>query len=72
MEEAHKSVNGFNLAEIHALAAQQYVPPTYKPQDTQAGRSSASPWGNKAGTMANGKPFFQELAKQVATLEGGG
>ena len=65
-------MNGFNLAELQAYAAQQYVPPTYKPQDTQGGRNSAAPWGNKANTMANGKPFFTELAKQIATLEGGG
>ena len=63
-EESHKPVNGFNLAEIQAFAAQQYAPPTYKMPDTQGGRNSAAPWGNKAGTMANGKPFFAELAKQ--------
>ncbi|EME48909.1 hypothetical protein DOTSEDRAFT_84422 [Dothistroma septosporum NZE10] len=71
-EEPHKPVNGFNLAEIQAYAAQQYVPPTYKLPDTQGGRNSATPWGHKAGSMASGKSFFAELAKQVATLEGGG
>ncbi|KIV95656.1 hypothetical protein, variant [Exophiala mesophila] len=46
--------------------------PVYKPEaKPQPGRSE-SPWGTKAGTMANGKDFWLELRKQVFALQQSG
>ncbi|KAJ5745592.1 hypothetical protein N7520_010774 [Penicillium odoratum] len=57
--------NGYLVAETK--------PTFYKPngKDTNNQRSGG-PWGAKSNTMANGKDFYIELRKQVASLQKAG
>ncbi|GLI79098.1 hypothetical protein PoHVEF18_007423 [Penicillium ochrochloron] len=42
----------------------------YKPAGKDSNNQrSGGPWGSKSNTMANGKDFFIELRKQVASLQ---
>ena len=73
VEESVQSVNGFNSADVKAfLSRDAGVASTYKPADVDgaSARSSGGAWGSS--NMANNQSFFTQLAKQVATLEGGG
>lgn len=72
-EEAFQSMNGFNSAEVKAfLSRDAGVASTYKPTDVDTGsaRSSGGAWGTS--NVASNQSFFAQLAKQVATMEGGG
>ncbi|KAK4508286.1 hypothetical protein PRZ48_002024 [Zasmidium cellare] len=72
-EETHTPLNGFNAAEVKGFLGRESAPVVYKVQEGQGGqRGSGGAWGSKANHMANGQPFFLQLAKQVATFEGGG
>ncbi|KAI7286925.1 hypothetical protein KC345_g913 [Hortaea werneckii] len=74
--ETHASVNGFNASEVKAFLSRDVktAPSTYKvTEGGGAGRSGGGgAWGSKPNAMANGQPFFVQLAKSVATIEGGG
>ncbi|KAF2172051.1 hypothetical protein M409DRAFT_17293 [Zasmidium cellare ATCC 36951] len=72
-DEQHTPLNGFNSAEVKGFLGREAAPAVYKLQEGQGGqRNSGSAWGSKANHMANGQPFFLQLAKQVAAFEGGG
>ncbi|KAK5171821.1 uncharacterized protein LTR77_003457 [Saxophila tyrrhenica] len=63
----------FNAAEMKAFLAKDLgSTAVYKPAEAAGGARTGSAWGSKPGVMANGQPFFTQLAKQIATLEGGG
>ncbi|KAK0273683.1 hypothetical protein LTR35_012120 [Friedmanniomyces endolithicus] len=65
--------NGFNAAAIRAALAREPAPAAYKIAEvTGAGNGGGGAWGPKPNHMANNQPFFVQLAKQVATLEGRG
>ncbi|KAI7597843.1 hypothetical protein KC346_g14505, partial [Hortaea werneckii] len=74
--EAHAPVNGFNASEAKAFLSRDLktAPSSYKVTEAGgAGRSGGGgAWGSKPNAMANGQPFFVQLAKSVATVEGGG
>ncbi|KAK6436784.1 hypothetical protein LTR95_007023 [Oleoguttula sp. CCFEE 5521] len=72
-ERSHVAVNGFNTADVRTFLSGglKLLPTVYKVEEAGGnGRSTA--WGSKASHMASGQPFMVQLAKQVATLEGGG
>ncbi|KAJ5934602.1 hypothetical protein N7466_004149 [Penicillium verhagenii] len=71
-QDLHVSVRGFNAAEAKNILKRETKPTFYKPtgKDTNNQRSGG-PWGAKSNTMANGKDFFIELRKQVASLQKG-
>lgn len=69
-----RSVNGFNGAEVKEFLAKDVgSAAAYKPAEV-AGVIVSSNSGDStaASNMANGQSFFVQLAKQVATVEGGG
>ncbi|KAJ5404141.1 hypothetical protein N7509_004012 [Penicillium cosmopolitanum] len=69
-QDQHVPVKGFNAGEAKSLLKKV---PFYKPTGKDANnQKSGGPWGAKANTMANGKDFFVELRKQVASLQRGG
>ncbi|CEJ62132.1 hypothetical protein PMG11_10642 [Penicillium brasilianum] len=75
-QDQHVPVRGFNAAEVKNVLKKgpnEPKAPFYKPagKDTNNQRSGG-PWGSKSNTMANGKDFFIELRKQVASLQRGG
>ncbi|KAJ5929363.1 hypothetical protein N7454_007211 [Penicillium verhagenii] len=74
-QDLHVSVRGFNAAEAKNILKRgptETKPIFYKSsgKDTNNQRSGG-PWGAKSNTMANGKDFFIELRKQVASLQKG-
>ncbi|OQN96139.1 hypothetical protein B0A48_18054 [Cryoendolithus antarcticus] len=72
-ERSHVAVNGFNTADVKALlnGGSKTLPAAYMVDDNGGiGRGGA--WGSKPNHMASGQPFLVQLAKQIATLEGGG
>lgn len=74
-DEQYAPINGFNSADVKAFLSRQAqgAPAAYKPAEAATGgRGSGGAWGSKPNHMANNQPFFVQLAKQVATLEGGG
>ncbi|KAK4547036.1 hypothetical protein LTR36_001257 [Oleoguttula mirabilis] len=76
-EQSYTSINGFNAAEVKAfLSRDAAVPASYKVVEGSsagAGRGGGGgAWGAKPNHMANNQPFFVQLAKQIATMEGGG
>ncbi|KAJ5655688.1 hypothetical protein N7507_007638 [Penicillium longicatenatum] len=76
VQDLHVSVRGFNAAEAKNVlkrGPEETKPIFYKPtgKDTNNQRSGG-PWGAKSNTMANGKDFFIELRKQVASLQKSG
>ncbi|KAK0354916.1 hypothetical protein LTR91_011790 [Friedmanniomyces endolithicus] len=71
--DRHVPANGFNASEVRAALAREPAPASYKPAEvTGAGDSGGGAWGPKPNHMANNQPFFVQLAKQIASLEGGG
>ncbi|KAK4552209.1 hypothetical protein LTR86_010563 [Recurvomyces mirabilis] len=70
-DEAYVPANGFNAAEVKAALGKEAGPAVYKVHEPARG-SGGSAWGAKSSHMANNQPFFTQLAKQIATLEGGG
>ncbi|KAJ5635503.1 uncharacterized protein N7484_008816, partial [Penicillium longicatenatum] len=62
-----------NVSGSNGYAVAETKPIFYKPtgKDTNNQRSGG-PWGAKSNTMANGKDFFIELRKQVASLQKSG
>ncbi|KAK5136221.1 hypothetical protein LTR08_003828 [Meristemomyces frigidus] len=75
-EQVPAAINGFNVAEVKAfLSREAAVSASYKVVDGPAvggGRGGGGAWGAKPSHMANNQPFFVQLAKQIATMEGGG
>lgn len=71
-DESYVSANGFNAVEVKAVLGKEPGPVAYKVNEPAGARGNGSAWGAKAGHMANNQPFFVQLAKQIATLEGGG
>ncbi|KAK0342414.1 hypothetical protein LTR91_013503 [Friedmanniomyces endolithicus] len=72
-DDRHIPANGFNAAEVRAALAREPAPAAYKPAEVSGSESGGGgAWGPKPNHMANNQPFFVQLAKQVATLEGGG
>ncbi|KAJ5763107.1 hypothetical protein N7533_001788 [Penicillium manginii] len=72
-QDQHVPVREFNAAEAKNLLKKDSKVPFYKPTGKDANNQKAGgPWGAKANTMANGKDFFVELRKQVASLQRGG
>lgn len=76
-DEQHTPVNGFNVKEVEEFlsrarnSGELVAGGAYKPTAGDGGRTTG-PWGVKANHMANNQPFFVQLAKQIAALEGGG
>ncbi|KAJ5238730.1 hypothetical protein N7468_003349 [Penicillium chermesinum] len=69
----HVPVRGFNATEAKNILKREPKAVIYKPTGKDANNQrSGSPWGSKANTMVNGKDFFVELRKQVASLQRGG
>ncbi|KAK5146903.1 hypothetical protein LTR32_001581 [Rachicladosporium monterosium] len=72
-DDQHIPANGFNASEVRAALAREPAPAAYKIAEvTGAANSGGGAWGPKPNHMANNQPFFVQLAKQIATLEGGG
>ncbi|KAF3396126.1 hypothetical protein F1880_007305 [Penicillium rolfsii] len=83
-QDQHVPVRGFNATEaknvlkkgphvILNLFAAEPKALLYKPAGKDPNNQrSGGPWGSKSNTMANGKDFFVELRKQVASLQRGG
>ncbi|OQE26862.1 hypothetical protein PENSTE_c005G06426 [Penicillium steckii] len=75
-QEQHVPVKGFNAGEAKNLLKKgpgDSKAATYKPTGKDGNnQKSGGPWGAKANTMANGKDFFVELRKQVASLQRSG
>ncbi|OQD65657.1 hypothetical protein PENPOL_c005G03086 [Penicillium polonicum] len=75
-QEQHVPVRGFNATEVknglkaEPLEAKLSTPYKSHSKDGPTQRSTA--WGPKAQNMANGKDFFLELRKQVASLQRSG
>lgn len=72
--ESSRSLNGFNGTEVKEFLARDAGSViAYKPAE-MAGVTATNDSGAwmAASNMANGQPFFAQLAKQVATAEGGG
>ncbi|KAK3675378.1 hypothetical protein LTR78_004888 [Recurvomyces mirabilis] len=70
-DEAYVPANGFNAVEVKAALGREAGPAVYKVNETARGNGNSA-WGAKSSHMANNQPFFTQLAKQIATLEGGG
>ncbi|KAJ5665372.1 uncharacterized protein N7477_007820 [Penicillium maclennaniae] len=72
-QDQHVPVRGFNAAEAKSLlkrGPEESKATFYKPAGKDNNqRSGGSPWGSKQNTMANGKDFFLELRKQIASLQ---
>ncbi|KAJ5191415.1 uncharacterized protein N7498_010400 [Penicillium cinerascens] len=71
-QEQHVPVRGFNASEARNLLKRGSGEPKatpYKPAGKDNNQRSGGPWGSKLNTMANGKDFFLELRKQVASLQ---
>ncbi|WPG97819.1 Hypothetical protein R9X50_00060000 [Acrodontium crateriforme] len=62
----------FNAAEVKAFLGREVPQTSYKPTEAPGATRNSGAWGAKVNTMANGQPFFVQLAKQIATMEGGG
>ncbi|TKA43787.1 hypothetical protein B0A54_05546 [Friedmanniomyces endolithicus] len=72
-DDRHVPANGFNASEVRAALAREPAPAAYKPAEVSGSESGGGgAWGPKPNHMANNQPFFVQLAKQIATLEGGG
>ncbi|KAK3075901.1 hypothetical protein LTR53_000330 [Teratosphaeriaceae sp. CCFEE 6253] len=70
---AESPVNGFNATEVSAALAREQGAAVYKILEAPGGgRGNGAAWGARPNHMANNQPFFVQLAKQIATLEGGG
>ncbi|EPS34205.1 hypothetical protein POX_a00822 [Penicillium oxalicum] len=75
-QDHHVPVRGFNAMEAKNMLKQglnESRPTFYKPtaKDTTNPKSAGGPWGSKPNIMANGKDFWLELRKQVASLQRG-
>nr|POF15536.1 hypothetical protein CFP56_48731 [Quercus suber] len=68
----HTPVNNFNNEEIKAFLSRQPTGMVYKVYEAPgAGKGvGGTAWGAKAGNTASNQPFFGQLAKQIAMLEG--
>lgn len=66
-------MNGFNAAEVRAFLGRDGAAVSrYKPAE-EGGAAGRSDGGSSVSSnMANNQPFFVQLAKQIATIEGGG
>ncbi|TKA32404.1 hypothetical protein B0A50_01510 [Salinomyces thailandicus] len=78
-EQSYTPVNGFNGAEVKAFLGREagVLPASYKDSNGgAAGKAAAGSGGAaysaKPNAMAKGQPFFLQLAKAIATSEGGG
>ncbi|KAJ5955454.1 hypothetical protein N7501_009733 [Penicillium viridicatum] len=75
-QEQHVPVRGFNATEVkNGLKAEpneaKFSTP-YKSHSKDGPTQRSTAWGPKAQNMANGKDFFLELRKQVASLQRSG
>nr|OQO31051.1 hypothetical protein B0A51_03758 [Rachicladosporium sp. CCFEE 5018] len=72
-ERSQVAVNGFNTADVKTFLSggNKPLPAAYKVEEV-GGNGRCTAWGSKASHMASGQPFMVQLAKQIATLEGGG
>ncbi|KAJ5199485.1 hypothetical protein N7491_011308 [Penicillium cf. griseofulvum] len=75
-QEQHVPVRGFNAAESKNMlkpgpTETQFSTP-YKPLSKDGPTQRSTAWGPKAQNMANGRDFFLELRKQIATLQRSG
>ncbi|OQO12699.1 hypothetical protein B0A48_02162 [Cryoendolithus antarcticus] len=72
-ERSHVAANGFNTTDVKAFlnGGSKTFPAAYK-VDENGGNGRGAAWGSKPNHMASGQPFMVQLAKQIATLEGGG
>jgi len=71
-DEGYVPANRFNAVEVKAALGREAGPALYKVNEPAGARGNGSAWGAKSSHMANNQPFFVQLAKQIATLEGGG
>ncbi|KAJ5577730.1 uncharacterized protein N7459_006694 [Penicillium hispanicum] len=72
-QDQHVPVRSFNAAEAKSILKREPKASFYKPTGKDAtNQRSSGPWGSKSNTMANGKDFFVELRKQVASLQRSG
>ncbi|OQE26156.1 hypothetical protein PENFLA_c007G00513 [Penicillium flavigenum] len=75
-QEQHVPVRGFNTAEVkNVLKAGHYetkMSTPYKSHFKDGPTQRSTAWGPKAQNMANGKDFFLELRKQIASLQRSG
>ena len=72
--EGFQPANGFNATEVKDFLGKDVGSvAVYKPSEvSSASEKSSSAVEAASGNMANNQPFFVQLAKQVATIEGGG
>ncbi|KGO39810.1 hypothetical protein PEX1_101130 [Penicillium expansum] len=75
-QEQHIPVRGFNNAEVkNVLKAgpqETKLSIAYKSHSKDGPTQRSTAWGAKAQNMANGKDFFLELRKQIASLQRSG
>ncbi|KAJ5874539.1 uncharacterized protein N7529_002969 [Penicillium soppii] len=74
-QEQHVPVRGFNTAEVKNIlkkGPRETKSCTPYKATSKDGANQRSTSGPKAQLMANGKDFFLELRKQIATLQRGG
>ncbi|KAF2721798.1 hypothetical protein K431DRAFT_303115 [Polychaeton citri CBS 116435] len=71
-QEQHVAANNFNSREVAAFLGRNASGVAYKPSEVSGSRDSGDALDAKPGNMADNHPFFVQLAKQVATMEGGG
>ncbi|KGO75789.1 hypothetical protein PITC_033730 [Penicillium italicum] len=75
-QEQHVPVRGFNTAEVKNILKagphETKLSTPYKSISKDGPTQRSTAWGPKAQNMANGKDFFLELRKQIASLQRSG
>ncbi|KAJ5512894.1 hypothetical protein N7463_002446 [Penicillium fimorum] len=75
-QEQHVPVRGFNTAEVKSTLKpgpnEIKLSTPYKPQSKDGPTQRSTACGAKAQNMANGKDFFLELRRQIASLQRSG
>ncbi|KAJ5164801.1 uncharacterized protein N7500_006631 [Penicillium coprophilum] len=75
-QEQHIPVRGFNAAEVKNTLKpgpnETKLSTPYKSHSKDGPTQRSTAWGPKAQNMANGKDFFLELRRQIATLQRSG
>lgn len=73
LDESIQSVNGFNASELKDFLSRDVgAVAAYKLPDVPGAPVRTNSRIGSMSNMANNQPFFAQLAKQVATVEGGG
>ncbi|KAJ5958980.1 uncharacterized protein N7479_006130 [Penicillium vulpinum] len=75
-QEPHVPVRGFNSTEVKNVMKpgpdEMNSTTPYKSHSKDGPTQRSTAWGPKAQNMANGKDFFLELRKQIASLQRSG